>query len=269
MRNAILNHKCIVLIFSGVLLVFGAQGVSSGQTITASTPRPLTGATLHESVVTLTLSGGIYERARWDIADALAVSGIPGVTVGTFGPAWFGVNRVSNTKITVKLGFAGDMATDATLTFTVGAGAIANYNGPALTADVSVTNSNEPVEVPTTQNPAEQGPSPATTEKPVSIATTTTEIQGPWLWMVVPTGPSPGGGISTETDSLANASGGSITETHVARNGVNEGDVIGQLPWISSKIHWSDHQCREYDVERPPGTVLTFLTLATSGRRVY
>ena len=70
--------------------------------------------------------------------------------------------------------------------------------------------------------------------------------------MVVPTAPRAGGGISTEIDSLADASGGSITETHVAQNGVNEEDAIGQLHWISSEIRWSkeQHQCREYDVER-------------------
>ena len=37
-------------------------------------------------------------------------------------------------------------------------------------------------------------------------------IQGPWLWMVVPTDPAVGEGISTEIDSLADASEGGITE---------------------------------------------------------
>ena len=251
MRNAIINHKYIVSILSAVLLVFGAQSISYGQTLIASTPQPLTAGTLDESVVTLTLSGGIYERARWDIADALTVSGIPGVTIGTFGPAWFGVNRISDTKITVELGFSGNIDADATLTFTVGAAAIANYNGPALTANVFVTTSNERGEAPTTQNQ----------EEPVSVSTTVVEIQGPWLWMVVPTDPTAGGGISTEIDSLADASGGSITETHIAQNGVNEGDAIGQLHWRSSEIHWSEHQCREYEVERRPTIIPGFLSL--------
>ena len=89
--------------------------------------------TLHESVVTLTLSGGAYERSRSKIRDAVAVSGIDGVTVGTFG-----IDRVSDTEVTVELEFDGNMEgnidTDVTLTFTVGADAIAGYNGPALTA---------------------------------------------------------------------------------------------------------------------------------------
>ncbi len=104
-------------------------------TLTTSTSSPLTEATLHESVVTLTLSGGTYERSRWDIEDAVFVSGISGVTFDNF----FGLKRVSDTKITVELEFAGNMDTNGTLTFTVGADAIAGYSGTALTAQVTVT----------------------------------------------------------------------------------------------------------------------------------
>ena len=103
-------------------------------TLSISTASPLTEATLHESVVTLTLSGGTYEQADSDIRDAVAVSGIDGVT--------FGVERVSNTEITVELEFDGtDFDTDATLTFTVGADAIAGYNGPPITTQILVTRS--------------------------------------------------------------------------------------------------------------------------------
>ena len=112
--------------------------------VTASTAAPLTEATLDGSVVTLTLNGGNYVSAPWDISDALTVSGIDGVTIGgTFGPAWFNVDRVSDTEVTVELTFNGDFDTDATLTFTVGAGAIANYNGSAFTAQLPVTASTE------------------------------------------------------------------------------------------------------------------------------
>ena len=97
----------------------------------ASTVAPLTEATLHESVVTLTLSGGDYEQADSDIRGAVAVSGIDGVT--------FGIERVSDTEITVKLEFNGtDFDTDATLTFTVGADALAGYNGSPLTTQIAV-----------------------------------------------------------------------------------------------------------------------------------
>ena len=113
--------------------------------ITASTAAPLTETTLHESVVTLTLSGGSYERSSFRIRDAITLSGISGVTVGTFG-----VDRVSDTVITLELEFNGDFDTNATLTFTVGAGAIANYNGSAFTAQVPVSASTESLVVSTT-----------------------------------------------------------------------------------------------------------------------
>ena len=108
------------------------------ESVTASTAAPLTEATLDESVVTLTLSGRKYERFNSTIRPAVSVSGISGVTVGTFD-----IDRESDTEITVELTFNGDITTDGTLTFTVGADAIAGYNGPALTAQVSVTASRE------------------------------------------------------------------------------------------------------------------------------
>ena len=112
--------------------------------VTASTAAPLTETTLDGSVVTLTLNGGNYVSAPWDISDALTVSGIDGVTIGgTFGPAWFDVDRVSDTEVTVELTFNGDFDTDATLTFTVGAGAIANYSGTAFTTQLPVSASTE------------------------------------------------------------------------------------------------------------------------------
>ena len=104
------------------------------ESVTASTDAPLTEATLDESVVTLTLSGRTYESFRFTISDAVSVSGISGVTVGTFD-----IDRESDTEITVELTFDGDITVDGTLTFTVGADAIAGYNGPALTAQVPVT----------------------------------------------------------------------------------------------------------------------------------
>ena len=104
------------------------------ESLAASTAAPLTESTLDESVVMLTLSGGTYERSSFRIRDAITVSGIAGVTVGTFG-----VDRVSDTEITIELTFDGNFQTDTHLTFTVDADAIADYNGPALTAEVPVT----------------------------------------------------------------------------------------------------------------------------------
>ena len=65
--------------------------------------------------MTLTLDGGTYARSRIDIGRALSVSGVPGVAV-----EWSDVDRLSDTEVTVELGFNGDIDTDATLTFSVG-----------------------------------------------------------------------------------------------------------------------------------------------------
>ena len=63
-------------------------------------------------------------------------------------------NEKSDTEITVELEFDGtNFDTNSTLTFTVGAGAIAGYDGPALTAQVSVTASTE---APTVTDPSQQ-----------------------------------------------------------------------------------------------------------------
>ena len=132
MKTQVVNRTHFVLILATVLIAFGTQGTSYGQTITASTPQPLTEATLHESVVTLTLSGRNYvQRVR---GGTVTVSGIDGVTFESWD-----VDRVSDTEVTVELTFEGDFDTDAILTFTVSAEAIAGYNGNALTATLPVT----------------------------------------------------------------------------------------------------------------------------------
>ena len=110
-------------------------------TITASTPSPLTEASLNGSVVTLTISGGTYARSSFDIKDAVSVSGITGVTFDNF----FDVDRVSDTKVTVELTFEGNINADGTLTFTIDVDAIADYNGPALTTRISVTANTESI----------------------------------------------------------------------------------------------------------------------------
>ena len=62
------------------------------------------------------------------------------------------------------------------------------------------------------------------------------KITGPWLWMIVPTEAGQGGANSINVDSLAEVSGGSVTEADVAANGVREGDAVGNLVWTLGKI---------------------------------
>ena len=126
--------------YDGPALIAQLPVTGGRESITVSTAAPLTETTLNGSVVTLTLNGAIYERSTFDLRDAVKVSGIDGVTFH-----WFDLNRVSDTALTVELTFRGNFDTDATLTFTVGADAIAEYEGPAFTAQLTVTGSKESV----------------------------------------------------------------------------------------------------------------------------
>ena len=102
--------------------------------VSASAASPLTEATLDEGVVTLTLSYDTYEADVATIINAVKVTGIDGVTIDTAT-----VQHLSNREITIELDFARtNLDTDATLTFSVGAGAIADYTGDAFTAEILV-----------------------------------------------------------------------------------------------------------------------------------
>ena len=124
--------------YSGLALTAQLPVTASVESVTASTTSPLTEASLDGSVVTLTLSGCAFARSIFDIRDAVTVAGIDGATM-----PWHQPDRQSDTKVTIELEFDGDMEADGSLTFTVGADAIANYNGPALTAQLPVTASKE------------------------------------------------------------------------------------------------------------------------------
>ena len=104
-----------------------------GPTFAVSTPQPLTAVTLNGGVVTLTLSSGDF-GLRTDIRDALTISGITGITFH-----WTDIESISDTEITIKLTFTGSINEDSKLIFSLGPGAIENYNGPALTAEIPVS----------------------------------------------------------------------------------------------------------------------------------
>ena len=61
-------------------------------------------------------------------------------------------------------------------------------------------------------------------------------ITGEWLWMIAPTEADQGGQASTDIDSLAEASGGDVTEDYVAQYGANEGDVVGDYAWTLGEL---------------------------------
>ncbi len=62
------------------------------------------------------------------------------------------------------------------------------------------------------------------------------KITGPWLWMIAPTELGSDKTDRINNDSLAPASGWTITETDVAKNGANEGDRVGTYVWTLGEI---------------------------------
>ena len=62
------------------------------------------------------------------------------------------------------------------------------------------------------------------------------KITGPWLWVIAATEANEGGANSTDVDSLAEASGGAVTEDMVATNGASAGEKVGDLEWTIGEI---------------------------------
>ena len=71
----------------------------------------------------------------------------------------------------------------------------------------------------------------------VRFPTAGPKIEGPWLWMLLPTS-EPGGAKAAASgiDSLARASGGSVTEQDIAANGATAGAAIGDRVWTPGKL---------------------------------
>ena len=57
------------------------------------------------------------------------------------------------------------------------------------------------------------------------------KIEGPWLWVTVP-----GERLAENTDLLAEASGGMVTDHHLATLGAWEGTLVGNNVWTAHKI---------------------------------
>ena len=108
-----------------------------------SSDPPLSVATLNESIVTLSLDGGVFVTSLYDttyrireaiekIRTSIRISGIAGISFGS-------PNYLSDTAVAIQLTFHGHISTDTMLTFTLDADAIADYFGPTLTAEIPVS----------------------------------------------------------------------------------------------------------------------------------
>ena len=62
------------------------------------------------------------------------------------------------------------------------------------------------------------------------------KIEGPWLWMIAPTGRGGEQAAASGMDFLAQASRGSVTEQQIATEGTNPGGMVGNKVWTPSKL---------------------------------
>ena len=63
------------------------------------------------------------------------------------------------------------------------------------------------------------------------------KIEGPWLWMIAPTGERGGTNAATSgIDFLSQMSGGAVTESKIATNGATEGNPVGGQVWTIGKL---------------------------------
>ena len=63
------------------------------------------------------------------------------------------------------------------------------------------------------------------------------KIEGPWLWMIVPTGRLPGSiAAASGRDFLSVTSGQKTTEAQIATQGATEGDPVGDKVWTPGRL---------------------------------
>ena len=97
---------------------------------------------------------------------------------------------------------------------------------------------NEPVEeVPVEEVPVEELPEEGIQEPEVYFPSAGPKIVGPWLWMIVPTGKYAGKeAAASGRDYLARASGGTVKQGQIAKEGATGGTLLGDKVWTWGKL---------------------------------
>ena len=227
-------------------LISGTGG-NSPLTLTVSSDKPLTEATLPYTNITLTLEGApgvfnsspgwlvIISRAPQGLLkqELMEVSGIEGIRFVPPSKRW-SLPTINSVDIVDMENMGGDTSfldledwfssghrqfkfrlrhnqrsidADTIVTFTIPMGLISGYEGPELTE--------------------------LTAEIVVKKSAMT---DSEYLWMVVPTHDASETGISAEIDSLALSSNAVVSESDIALTGVTQDDTLGNLSWTSGKI---------------------------------
>ena len=71
----------------------------------------------------------------------------------------------------------------------------------------------------------------------VNLSAAGPKIEGPWLWMIIPTGRSGGkAAAASGKDYLSVATKGSVTEAQIATNGVTVGDRVKNRKWTMGRL---------------------------------
>ena len=84
-------------------------------------------------------------------------------------------------------------------------------------------------------------PAPTFVENELTSSIAGPKIEGPWLWMIAPTGKIGGAeAAASGIDWLAEVSNNSVTEHQVATSGVTAGDEVGNRVWMLRELSATD-----------------------------
>ena len=99
---------------------------------------------------------------------------------------------------------------------------------------------NVDIRYPITIFPSDEEPRAADEVVPtpaVNLSAAGPKIEGPWLWMIIPTGRSGGkAAAASGKDYLSVATKGSVTEAQIATNGVTVGDRVKNRKWTMGQL---------------------------------
>ena len=237
MKTLSVRQKIIVSILTMIVLIYGAQGnlsygqatASTVQILPASVASPAVGEKL---ILSLNIVGGTsvagYEAAiEFDTSALRHVESVIGdyLPTGAFFVPPVVAGNLVKLAATSLAGESNGSGTLATITFEIRA-----VKASTLTLSNVLLSDSEGV----TSRPQVEGTQITKAEESTPTSETSDYIQGPWLWMIAE-------GSNIDTDYLELLSDGEINEAMVSREGITEGETLGQLRWTGERIQPSTH----------------------------
>ena len=237
METLSVGRKIIVSILTMIVWIYGTQGNLSYGQATASTvqllPTSVTSPAAGEKLtLSLNVVGGTsvagYEAAiEFDTSALRHVESEIGdyLPTGAFFVPPVVAGNLVKLAATSLAGESNGGGTLATITFEVRA-----VKASTLTLSNVLLADSEGV----TSRPQVEGAQITEAEAPTPPPETYDYIQGPWLWMIAE-------GSDIDTDYLKLLSDGEINEVMVSREGIIEGETLGELQWTRERIQPSTH----------------------------